>query len=115
MFLLLRWIINAATLLVIAKYVPGVFLDGWYAAFMVALVLGLVNAVIRPILIFFTLPLTILTLGLFTFVINAVLFWFVSSFMDSFVVQGFWAAFVGALCMSMMSALVGSLLKKDKK
>ncbi|MBT3817282.1 MAG: phage holin family protein [Candidatus Magasanikbacteria bacterium] len=114
MRLLVRWLINAATLLVIAKYIPGVLVEGWYAAFMVALVLGLINAVIRPLIVLLTLPVTILTLGLFTFVINALLFWFVSSFMGGFEVIGFMPAFWGALCMTIVSWVVSSVLKKDK-
>lgn len=110
--LLLRWIINAATLLLIARFVPGVAVDGWYAAFIAALVLGLVNAIIRPIFILLTLPINIITLGLFTFVINALLFWFVSSFVDNFDVAGFWPAFWGALIMTVVSWITSSLLKK---
>ena len=113
MRLLIRWFINATTLLVIAKYVPGVEVGGWYAAFMVALVLGLVNALIRPLIILLTLPVTILTLGLFTFVINATLFWFVSTFMGNFSVTGFWPAFWGALCLSIVSWVVSLILKKE--
>ncbi len=112
MRLLLRWVINAATLLLIALYVPGIEIAGWYTAFITILVLGLVNAVIRPILMLLTLPINILTLGLFTFVINALLFWFVSSFIDGFVVSGFWPALIGAFLLTLISWLTGSLLKR---
>ncbi|MBU2542451.1 phage holin family protein, partial [Patescibacteria group bacterium] len=71
MNLLLRWVINAGTLLLLAYYLPGIVVTGWYAALITALVLGLVNAVLKPILLVLTLPVNILTLGLFTFVINA--------------------------------------------
>ena len=112
MKLILRWIINAGTLLLLANYLPGIGVSGWYSALIAALVLGLVNAIIQPVLLFFTLPINILTLGLFTFVINALLFWFVASFIEGFSVVGFWPAFWGALILSAVSWLVGSLLKK---
>ena len=112
MKLLLRWIINAGVLLLLANYLPGIAVSGWYSALIAALVLGLVNAVLRPIFIFLTLPVNILTLGLFTFVINAVLFWFVGTVVQGFVVMGFWPAFWGALILSVVSWLVNNLLKK---
>ena len=93
MNLLLRWLINAGTLLLLAYYLPGMEVSGWYAALITAFVLGLVNAVLKPILVILTLPVNILTLGLFTFVINALLFWFVASFIEGFAVTGFWSAF----------------------
>jgi len=95
MRLLLRWVLNAGALLLIAYYLPGVGVTGWYAALVAILVLGLVNALIRPLLILLTLPVNILSLGLFTFVINAFLFWFVSTFIEGFEVSGFLAAFWG--------------------
>lgn len=109
MYLLLRWLINAATLLGIAYYIPGIHVRGFYAALMAALILGLVNAVIKPIVVFLTLPVNVLTLGLFTFVTNAFLFWFVATVVKGFDVTGFWPAFWGALIMSVVSRLVGSL------
>ncbi len=112
MRLILRWIINAGTLLLLAYYLPGITVSGWYAALIAALILGLVNAVIKPVLVILTLPVNILTLGLFTFVINALLFWFVASFVDGFFVAGFWPAFWGALILSIVSWLVSGLLKK---
>ncbi|MEK7083681.1 MAG: phage holin family protein [Patescibacteria group bacterium] len=114
MRLFLRWAVNAGTLLLLAYYLPGISVSGWYAAFIAALVLGLVNAIIRPVLLFFTLPLNILTLGLLTFVINALLFWFVASFIDGFDVAGFWPAFWGALVMSVVGWLTSSFLSKDR-
>lgn len=112
MKLLLRWLINAGTLLALAYYLPDIGVSGWYAAFITALVLGLVNALIRPLIIILTLPINILTLGLFTLLINAFLFWFVSTFIEGFEVVGFWPAFWGALILSVVSWLVGGLLKK---
>lgn len=113
MQLLLRWVLNAIALLLVTRVVPGVTVDGFYAALIVALVLGIVNALIRPILIFLTLPINIVTLGLFTFVINALLFWFVSTFVKGFNVSGFVAAFWGALLLWAVSWVTNALLSKD--
>lgn len=112
MKLILRWLINAGALLLLASYLLGITVSGWYAALITALILGLVNALIKPVFIILTLPVNILTLGLFTFVINALLFWFVASVVKGFNVAGFWPAFWGALIMSLVSWLVSSLLKK---
>ena len=113
MKLLLRWAVNAGALLLIGYYVQGIAITGWYAAFVVIFVLGLVNAIIRPVLIFLTLPVTLLSLGLFTFVINALLFWFVSTLVKGFDVAGFVAAFIGAFLLTLVSWVVGSVLKKN--
>lgn len=113
MKLILRWIINAGTLILLAKYLPGITVNGWYAALIAALVLGLINAVIRPIFIFLTLPISILTLGLFTLVINGLMFWFASSVVKGFTVSGFMPAFYGALIMTVVGWFVGSILKKS--
>ncbi len=113
MKLLFRWALSAATLLFISFLVPSVSVSGLYIALITALVLGLVNALIRPLLVLLTLPITILTLGLFTLVINAGLFWFVSTFIDGFEVHGFWGAFIGALFMTLVSWL-GSAVFKDR-
>ncbi len=84
MKLILRWLISAATLMLVAYYVPGIAVVSFYSALIAALVLGLVNAILRPLAILFTLPVNILTLGLFTFVINALMFWFASSIVKGF-------------------------------
>lgn len=113
MHLLLRWLLNALALLLVAVLVPGVTVDGFYAALIVALVLGIVNALVRPILIFLTLPINVLTLGLFTFVINALLFWFVSTVVKGFHVSGFAAAFWGALVLWAVSWITNVMLSND--
>ncbi len=113
MKLLLRWAMNAGALLLIAHYVPGMGVSGFYAALLVILVLGLVNALIRPIVVLLTLPVNILTLGLFTFVINALMFWFVSTVVKGFEIAGFVPAFIGALLLTLVSWVVGSFLKKN--
>ncbi len=113
MYLLLRWFISAATLLLVAYLVPGFHVSGWYAAFIAALVLGLVNALIRPIILLLTLPVNILTLGLFTFVVNAFMLYLVSTVVKGFEVNGFRPAFWGALVLWLIGWLVSSSLKKN--
>jgi putative membrane protein len=115
MRLLLTWMINAATLLLIPYVLPGVKVDSFVTALVTALVLGLVNAVIRPILVLLTLPATLLTLGMFILVINALLFWFVAAFVEGFQVTGFWAAFWGALAYSIITTIAGWLVLPDKR
>ena len=110
MKLILRWIINALALLALPYVVSGIELKSFYIALIVAVVLGLLNAVVRPVLILLTLPVTLLTLGLFILVINALLFWFVGSFVEGFHVGGFWAAFFGAILYSLITWVVNALV-----
>ena len=110
MRLALVWLINALSLLAVPYLLPSVSFAGLYAALITALVLGLLNTLIRPLLVLITLPITILTLGLFTLVINALLFWFAASFVDGFQVGGFWSAFWGALAYSVISSVASWLL-----
>ena len=114
MTLIVRWFINALALMLVAYLYSGVQVSGIFAALIAALVLGLVNAFIRPVLVFLTFPVTILTLGLFIFIINAFLFWFVAEIVDGFKVTGFMAALLGSLMFSVVS-LVTSWLVSDKK
>ncbi|OGH92111.1 MAG: hypothetical protein A2534_02830 [Candidatus Magasanikbacteria bacterium RIFOXYD2_FULL_39_9] len=113
MKLILRWLVSAVTLMLVAYYIPGIVVENFYSAAIAALILGLINALIRPLLILLTLPINILTLGLFTLVINALMFWLASSIVKGFYVVGFWPAFWGALIMWLASWLVSSLFKKD--
>ena len=108
--LLARWLINAAALLLVAYLYPGVTVESFFAAVIAALVLGLVSAVIRPILVLLTLPVTILTLGLFLFVINALLFWFVAEIVQGFRVSGFMAALIGSILYSLITLVTSWLL-----
>ena len=112
MNLIIRWLTNTLALIGIAYYLPGIGVSGFYAAFVAALVLGLLNAIIKPVIVFFTLPINILTLGLFTFIINAFLFWFVGTIVKGFTVSGFLPAFYGALIMTLVNWLLNGLLKK---
>jgi len=110
MHLLLIWLINAVALLLIPYLLPSVHVDSFYTALVTAVVLGLVNAVIRPVLVLLTLPITVLTLGFFILVINALMFWFVASFIRGFSVDGFWSAFWGALAYGVISMLASWLM-----
>ena len=101
--LLLLWILNALALLTVANFVPGIHLDSFGDAMIAALLLGLVNTLIRPLLLLLTLPVTVVTLGLFIFVINGLLFWFVGSILKNFVVDGFWHGVMGAVLYSLFS------------
>lgn len=115
MNLILRWLLSALALVLAAELVPGIEVTGLYPALVAALVLGFLNVLIRPILIILTLPITILTLGLFTFVINALLFWFVASFIEGFVVKDFWSAFIGSLVVTIVVTISNRWTKPDKK
>jgi putative membrane protein len=111
MYLLFRWIINALALLLIATVVPGFHVSSFLTALLAALVLGLVNALIRPILFILTLPVTIITLGLFAFVVNALMIWLVSTVVPGFTVDGFVPALLAALLLWIVSFGTNHLLK----
>jgi len=107
---LLRVLINAAALWVAASLIPGIALGGLGHTLLAALVLGIINAVVRPILIFLTLPITLVTLGLFIFVLNAFCLWLTSRLVPGFEVHGFGAAFLGALVISVVSWVLTAFL-----
>lgn len=103
--LITKLLIIVIALLVVSNYVPGIIVESFYIALIVAVILGLINLLIKPILLVLTLPINLLTLGLFTFVLNALLFWFVASFVQGFEVNGFIPAFIGAFIVSVFSWL----------
>jgi putative membrane protein len=112
---LIRWVVNAAALWVASKIVPGVTYGGGWLPFMgVALVFGVVNAFIRPVAKLLTFPLIILTLGIFSLVVNGLMLWLTSALSGAldlgFHVRGFWAAFLGALVVSIVSTLLSILI-----
>lgn len=116
MKLILRWFINAAALILVANIVPGFHVASFYYALVAALVIGLLNAVIRPILLLLTLPVTIVTLGLFTFVINALLLLFASSFLEGFDISGFFPAVFAAILLWAVSVVSNHLIQSaDEK
>jgi putative membrane protein len=108
--ILLVWLINALALLALPYVVPSVQVQGFGTALVAALVLGLVNTLIRPVLVLLTLPITVVTLGLFIFVINGLLFWFVASFLEGFRVGGFWSAVLGAIVYALISWAASALV-----
>ncbi len=111
--LLLRWLLNALALLIVSSLVLGFQIDSFFAALIVALVLGLVNAFIRPILLLLTLPITIFTLGFFALVINALMILLVSNIVKGFTVTGFWPAFWGAIVLWLISWGSNYLLQSE--
>jgi putative membrane protein len=114
-YILFRWIINAVALIVIANVVPGFGVETFYNALIAALILGLVNALVRPLFFILTLPVTILTLGLFTFVINALMIWLASTIVEGFIVEGFVPALFAALLLWVISLATNWLIKQTKE
>ena len=108
--LILVWILNAVALLAVAYLLPGIVVASFGSALIAALVLGLVNMLVKPVLVLLTLPITIVTLGLFLIVINALLFWFVGSVLKGFQVNGFWWAVGGAILYSIIFGLLTKLI-----
>jgi putative membrane protein len=109
MKLLLIWLLNALALLTVAYVLPGIRVDGFTAALVAALILGLINTLLRPLLILLTLPVTMVTLGLFILVINGLLFWFAGSVLKGFEVSGFWVGVLGALLYSIFSSVLAMI------
>ncbi len=103
--IVIRMLISMLGLYLASELVPGVRIEGTGSFILAALLLGLVNAVVRPVAFLMTLPLTILTLGLFLFVLNAAMFGLVAAFLDDFAVSGFWAAIFGAIVVSLTSTV----------
>jgi putative membrane protein len=111
MKILLKWLIMAASILIAAKLITGVAITGVWAALWLAVFLAVINIVIKPVLILITLPINILTLGLFTFVINALLIWFSGTVIKGFEVEGFLPALFFSVVLSVVSYLLNALFK----
>lgn len=111
-YVLIRWLALAGALLLLAQLLPGVAVRDLWAALWVALVLGFLNALVRPVLVLLTLPVTLLTLGLFLFVINALLFWAVSGLASGFAVAGFGWALLGSLLYSVAGVVIDTVLER---
>lgn len=114
MRLVITWLINAIALIALPYIFQSITVDTFMTALIVAVVLGLINTLIRPLLVLLTLPVTLLTLGLFIFVINGLLFWAVGSYMPGFHVDGFWAGVFGAIVYSIISWALSSVLMPKK-
>lgn len=110
MEILLIWILNAVALLIVAYILPGISVASFWSALIAALVLGLLNTLVKPVLVLLTLPVTVVTLGLFLLVINALLFWFAGSVLKGFQVNGFWWAMLGALVYSIIAGLLSRVI-----
>jgi putative membrane protein len=108
--LIVKWVLSAAALLFVAYVYSGVEVNSFTAALIAAFVIGLLNAVVRPILVVLTLPVTVVTLGLFLFVINALMFWGASGLLDGFQVRGFVAALIGSVIYSLIGLVIDSAL-----
>lgn len=122
MKLLIRWAIVSLALFVAAWFVPGIHVTekGWIVYAVMAVILGLVNAIVRPILKFLSCPLIVLTLGLFVLIVNALALWLASYiatnwFDVGFYIDGFWPAFWGALVVSIVSTVLSAIVKEDEK
>ena len=112
--LLVRWIVNALALLLVSWLVPGIRANSVVVLFVAAAVLGLLNAVLRPVLVVLTAPLWIITFGLFLIVVNAVMLWLAAVLVPGFTVDGFLAAILGAIVLSVVSLFTGSIGRKEK-
>jgi len=111
MKLIAKWLLAACALLLVAYLYTGVQIQSFTSALIAAAVIGLFNALLRPVLVVLTLPVTVITLGLFLFVINALMFWAASGVLDGFFVAGFWAALLGSLIYSALMLVVDAALK----
>lgn len=110
--ILTRWLLLAGALLLVAHLYPGVEVRSFSSALIAAFVLGLLNTLLRPILVLLTLPVTILSLGLFLFVINALMFWAAASLLDGLAVNGFWAALIGSLIYSLCGMVIDVVVER---
>lgn len=113
MNILINWLLSALALLVAGYILPGVHVDGFFIAMVVVIVLALVNAIIKPILFILTLPVTIVTLGLFTFVINALMILLVDAIVPGFSVQNFWWALLFSIVLSLVHMVIGGRRKRE--
>jgi putative membrane protein len=115
MSLLIRWILNTLALFLVVTIVPGFTSGGWGSLAIAAAVLGLLNAVIRPILFVLTLPITVVTLGLFLLVVNAIMLELTAALVPGFDIHGFGWAIVGALVLSIVSLVTGRIGREEEK
>ena len=115
MKLIIKLLLNAAAVVILSKVLSGVSVDSYTTAIIVALVLSVLNVLVKPILVIFTLPITILTLGLFLLVINALIILLADNLIDGFSVGSIWIAVLFSILLSILQSVLHSLLKEDKK
>jgi len=108
--LIIVWILNAVALLAVAFVLPGIVVSSFWSAMLAAVVLGFLNTLVKPLLILLTLPITVVTLGLFLLILNALMFWLAGSMFQGFKVDGFWWAVAGAILYSVISSLFSMLI-----
>ncbi|ACF12890.1 membrane protein of unknown function [Chloroherpeton thalassium ATCC 35110] len=109
MKLILSWIINAVAVYATASFLDGIYVKSFWAALIVALILGLVNTIIKPILVFLSMPFIVLTLGLFLILINAFMLYIASQVVAGFALAGFWPAVIGSIFISVISWILSTL------
>jgi len=114
MAVILNFIITSLLILVLAKFLPGIYVTSWWSALGVAIVLALLNLLVKPVLIFFTLPLTLVTLGLFLLVINAVIVILASKIVTGFQVSGFWYALLFSIVLSFLKSVIDTLIVNNQ-
>jgi putative membrane protein len=112
MKLLIKWLLLSAALMLVSQWDTGVVVNNYTSAMIAAVVLGLLNAFVRPLLILLTLPVTLITMGLFLFVINALTFQMASYLLDGFQVTGFWAALLGSVLYSLWGLVIDVALER---
>lgn len=110
---ILQILLTALAVVLLAKFLPGVDVDGYVTAIIVAVVLAILNLIVKPILVLLTLPVTVITLGLFLLVINAVIILLADAFISGFGVDGFWVALLFSLLLSLLQAILFSILGSD--
>lgn len=109
MYLVIRWLLFAAGVMFAAWLIPGITVTGFLAALVVSVILGLINAFIRPVVMFISMPVNILTLGLFTLVVNALMLMLAGYFSPGFSVSGFWSAFFGSIVLTILGAFINRI------
>jgi putative membrane protein len=112
MKMIVRWLLLAAALLLVAHLFPGIAIASFWSAMLAAFVIGLFNTLVRPLLVLLTLPVTVVTLGLFLFVINALMFWAAAGMMASFRVDGFWFALGGSVVYSLCGMVIDTAMER---
>lgn len=113
MHLLLRLLVNAVAFYLIAMYVPGFHVSSFTAAIIAAIIFGVVNAIVRPFVLLITLPFSIITLGIFVLIVNALMFWLTAWLSPGVRVDGFWPAFIGAIIMMVVGMLTSAVFKSE--
>ena len=108
--LVIKWFVLAVAVFLVSKYVPGIHVDSWKTAFIAAAALGLLNTIVKPVLFILTLPITLITLGIFSFFLNGIMFFVATKFVDGFTVTSFWWAVFGAFIVSLVSSIGNKLL-----